>query len=59
MGTNLRSLWYVQLHTVLFVLADEQKHIIVKIGEKHISVIFDSTTWSGEVLAEVIRFVAE
>lgn len=43
----------------MFVLADEQKHIIAKIGEKNISVIFDGTTRSGEVLAVVIGFVAE
>lgn len=44
---------------ILFVLADEQKHIIAKIEEKNILVIFDGTTRSGEVLAVVIGFVAE
>ena len=42
-----------------FVLRQEQAKIKEEIEGKHVAVIFDGTTYLGEVLAIVLRFVSE
>ncbi len=42
-----------------FLLADETKQIKAEIEGRNVSITFDGTTWLGEAVAIVVRFVVE
>ena len=47
------------LDLVPFILKEEQAYVKAEIADKHISVIFDGTSWLWEVLVVVVRFTQE